>query len=368
MRARAPRPCAAPRATCPTSRRRSAGRRCRARGRARRYPPPRTPRRRTAARPRARIVARRAAALAARREPHRSRAVFSSVCCSRISRSSFGSRPTSDSTAPSSSPAASARIDSMTADVSAVDSTRCPGGSTTRMLNWRGSAGGSSSVPSRSSDSTATAVEHGRQRRARSTAGAGAGRRSASTALAAGIDVARARRAARATPRARGSAARRRRARRAGGHDGNAMPDTSRAARPSTNTTGRNTTQWSACSRRWPSPPAPVPLAAASSGGSPAARAEDALHDDDRVVDEHAGAQREPAECHDVQALAGEAASGTASRAAIRGRRCDDDGRPRCAQEQEQNADRERDADERGRLQLGHRVLDECGFVGDLGD
>jgi hypothetical protein len=64
-----------------------------------------------------------------------SSAVFSSVCSSRISRSSFGKRPTSASIASRSLPAASARIVSMTATVSTVDSTLCPGGVMTRMLN-----------------------------------------------------------------------------------------------------------------------------------------------------------------------------------------------------------------------------------------
>ena len=104
-----------------------------------------------------------------------SRAVFSSVSSLRIMRSSSGSRPTSDSTARRWPPPACPISDSRPAATCAVDSTRCPGGPTTRSENCRGSAGGSSSVPrssnrhapSPATTAAASTVARGRRSRPR---------------------------------------------------------------------------------------------------------------------------------------------------------------------------------------------------------
>ena len=232
--------------------------------------------------------------------------------------------------------AASRRIVSMTATVSAVDSTRCPGGLTTRTLNCarigrrqqlraepqqRRTRPPPRELPSR------RATVHGLPRRPYTHASRRSLPGSTSRVASRGKQPNRERRDQQHRDDERDESE---------NTTVKAMPETSRAAMPSTNTTGRNTTQ---CVERARDDGARDVARAGGRGDvrrlAGGALPEDALHDDDRVVDEHAGAEREPAERQEVQAVPGEAHHEQRREQRHRDGGRDDDDRPGAAQEHE---------------------------------
>ena len=91
----------------------------------------------------------------------------------------------------------------------------------------------------------------------------------------------------------------------------------------------------------------------------------DALDDDDRIVHQHAGAERQTGQGDDVEGVVPQAhrEEGDEEGDGHRGR--DDHGWTERAQEQGQHDDGQGDADQGGVLEVGHRVLDQGGVVVD---
>ena len=89
----------------------------------------------------------------------------------------------------------------------------------------------------------------------------------------------------------------------------------------------------------------------------------DALDNDDRVVHEHAGAEGQSGQGDDVQGVVPESHREQGDEEGDGYGGSDDDGRAEGPQKQDEHDDRERDADQRGVLQVGHRVLDQGGVV-----
>ena len=211
------------------------------------------------------------------------RAVFSSTSSVRMERSSSGSRPTSDMVAAkrlrfSGAAAAWAISASTAAAARAVVSTRCSAGPTRRTENWRGSEGASSSVPSRSSKATETQASSAATP---TTVPGRFSRRETRASRPARVFDASASKTPRRTIAVRGrnqlpsAGIRNTATARDASSDSTtvkAMPSIRRAASPSTNSTGRKTTQVVSVLATIAPATWPVPLAAASSGESPAPR------------------------------------------------------------------------------------------------
>src|SRR5690606_17971960 len=91
----------------------------------------------------------------------------------------------------------------------------------------------------------------------------------------------------------------------------------------------------------------------------------DVLEDDDRVVDDHADAERDAAEAHLVQRKAAEVDEAERRDDRDRDRNRDDQRRRRVAQEREQDNDGQDSAPDRGVADAVDRALDERALVGD---
>ena len=315
--------------------------------------------------------------------------MFSSVSSVVTRRSSSGKRPTSAWIASRCSPAAWRTASSRVDTAAAVASTRWPGGPTMRTENCRGSAGGRSSLPRPSSTFTAAAAASTaaptttqRRRSRKSTSRSSApkaqprGRSSASpgpvdacvggfgcrfTGVGAGPGF-----RARQEPARQGRNQHHRDGERSGQRRGDGEGDALDQPRGQPLHEEDGQEDDAGGQRRGGDRPRHFARAAGGALGrrhaGPVAPM-DALDDDDRVVHQHAGAEGQPGQGDDVERVVPEAHREQGDEEGHGHRGSDDDGRTEGAQEQDQHDDRERDADQRGVLQVGHRVLDQGGVV-----
>ena len=139
-------------------------------------------------------------------------------------------------------------------------------------------------------------------------------------------------------------------------------------ATPSTNTIGTNTQTVVIVLAITARPTSEAPPRAASTMPTPWSRRRwIASRTDDRVVQQQADAERDPAQRHDVQRHAGDVHQEEGRHDGDRDRDADDQRLRRAAKEQEQDDDRERAADQ-GRLDHGrHGVADVARLVGEHG-